>query len=265
MSSNILPSQKKIRLVLLALAFASLLIYLSDTFKLNEKSQRLLVKFLNVPQQFISQILQEYQEFENEKIASLEEEIIKLQNDIYESELKIRSLENSTSYSNPIYSENSEAELHISSFDQMNFTCCNKHRIYLNNPESTMNGIFAVSHGSFAVGKTKNISNNEIEVRLLSDPEEYISIKNINGFYCIAKGSGKRRLINCNNESKAVSYSEGDTFFTTGFDGIYPQGLIVGRLVNITKADSNIFQQNLEIELFFDPFQSIDKKVILHE
>ena len=89
--------------------------------------------------------------------------------------------------------------------------------------------------------------------------------KNINGFYCIAKGSGKRRLINCNNESKAVSYSKGDTFFTTGFDGIYPQGLIVGRLINISNADSNIFQQNLEIQLFFDPFQSIDKKVILHE
>ena len=156
-------------------------------------------------------------------------------------------------------------QLHINSFDQMNFTCCNKHRVYLNNPETIISGIFAVSHGSFAVGKTKNISSNEIEVRLLSDPEEYISIKNINGFYCIAKGSGKRRLINCNNESKAVSYSKGDTFFTTGFDGIYPQGLIVGRLINISNADSNIFQQNLEIQLFFDPFQSIDKKVILHE
>lgn len=265
MSSNILPIQKKIRLILLAFIFACLLVYLSDAFKLNEKSQRLLVKFLNVPQQFISQILQEYQEFENQRIASLEEEIIKLQNDIYESELKIRSLENSTSYSNLIFSEKSDAELHINSFDQMNFTCCNKHRVYLNNPETIISGIFAVSHGSFAVGKTKNISSNEIEVRLLSDPEEYISIKNINGFYCIAKGSGKRRLINCNNESKAVSYSKGDTFFTTGFDGIYPQGLIVGRLINISNADSNIFQQNLEIQLFFDPFQSIDKKVILHE
>ena len=147
----------------------------------------------------------------------------------------------------------------------MNFTCCNKHRVYLNNPRLTMNGVFAVSHGNFAVGKTKNISKNEIEVRLLSDPGEYISIKTINGFYCIAKGSGQRRLITCNNESKAVSYNEGDTFFSTGFDGIYPQGLIVGRLLNISKADSNIFQQNLEIELFFDPFQSIDKKVTLHE
>lgn len=265
MSSSILPIQKKIRLVLLALIFASLLIYLSDILKLNEKSQRFLVKFLNVPQQFVSQFLQEYQEFENKKIALLEEEILMLQNDIYENELKIRSLENSKSYTNSISSETNETELHISSFDQMNFTCCNKHRVYLNNPKSTVNGVFAVSHGNFAVGKTKNISNNEIEVRLLSDPGEYISIKTINGFYCIAKGSGKRRLITCNNESKAVSYNEGDTFFSTGFDGIYPQGLIVGRLLNISKADSNIFQQNLEIELFFDPFQSIDKKVTLHE
>ena len=69
MSSSILPIQKKIRLVLLALIFASLLIYISDILKLNEKSQRFLVKFLNVPQQFVSQVLQEYQEFENKKIA----------------------------------------------------------------------------------------------------------------------------------------------------------------------------------------------------
>ena len=90
MSSNILPFQKKIRLVLLSIIFASLLVYLSDAFHLNEKSQRSLVKFLNVPQQFISSILDEYQEFENQKIASLEEEILRLNNDIYENELKIK-------------------------------------------------------------------------------------------------------------------------------------------------------------------------------
>ena len=265
MSSNILPFQKKIRLVLLSIIFASLLVYLSDAFHLNEKSQRSLVKFLNVPQQFISSILDEYQEFENQKIASLEEEILRLNNDIYENELKIKSLENSRSFTDFNFSKNNKTQLQITSFDQMNFTCCNKHRVYLNNPDNKINGIFAVTQGSFAVGKTRNISNNEIEVRLLSDPEEYVSIKTINGFYCIAKGSGNRRTISCINESKAVSYAEGDTFFTTGFDGVYPEGLIVGRLINISKVDSNIFQQNLQIELFFDPFQSINKKVILHE
>ena len=99
----------------------------------------------------------------------------------------------------------------------------------------------------------------------MSDPEEFISIKTINGFYCIAKGSSIGRIINCTNESKAVSYEIGDTFFTTGFDGIYPEGMIVGRLTNIQDLGSNIFQETLEIQLFFDPYQSINKRVIFHE
>ena len=150
--------------------------------------------------QFISNVLDEYQEFENAKIASLEEEILNLQNEIYENELQIRSLENSKSFTDYNFTEDNSTQLQIDSFDQMNFTCCNKHRVYLNNPDLNINGVFAVSQGNFAVGKTKNISNDEIEVRLLSDPEEYVSIKTINGFFCIAKGSGKRRLISCSNE-----------------------------------------------------------------
>ena len=160
---------------------------------------------------------------------------------------------------------NENSETFVSSFDQMNFTCCNKHRIYINNPDELEDGIFAVSQGNFVIGKTKIISADEMEVRLLSDPDEYISIKTTNGFFCIAKGTGKARQISCLNESKAVSYTDGDTFFTTGFDGIYPPGLIVGRLKNISSSQTNLFQQNLEIELFFDPYQSINKKVILHE
>ena len=127
MSSNILPLQKKIRLLLLGLVFVSCLIYISESFELNAKSQRFLVKFLNVPQQFISNVLDEYQEFENAKIASLEEEILNLQNEIYENELQIRSLENSKSFTDYNFTEDNSTQLQIDSFDQMNFTCCNKH------------------------------------------------------------------------------------------------------------------------------------------
>tara|TARA_X000000950_G_scaffold289315_1_gene411904 strand:- start:15022 stop:15819 length:798 start_codon:yes stop_codon:yes gene_type:complete len=265
MSTNILPFQKKLRLTLFSFVISGALIYASQNYNFNEKAQRFLVKFLNVPQQFISQVLTEYREFENQKIAELEEEILILKNQIYENELEIKSLENSRSFNDSNFVINKNAETYINSFDQMNFTCCNKHRIYINNPNKLTNGMFAVSQGNFAIGKTKIISADEMEVRLLSDPSEYISIKTTKGFFCIAKGTGQGRLISCLNESKAVSYSYGDTFFTTGFDGIYPPGLIVGRLENISSSQINIFQQNLEIELFFDPYQSINKKVILHE
>jgi cell shape-determining protein MreC len=265
MSTNILPLQKKLRVAFFSLIFSGSLIYLSQNLNLNEKTQRFLAKSLDVPQQFITQVLNEYQEFENQKIAQLEDEILNLQNQIYEYELEIRSLENSGSYDNLDFFINENSATYINSFDQTNFTCCKKHRVYINNPNKLQDGIYAISQGGFALGKTKNISNNEIEVRLLSDPDEYISVKTTTGFFCIAKGTGKGRIIGCLNESKAVSYELGDTFFTTGFDGIYPPDLIVGKIVKISTNQSNIFQHSLEIELFFDPYKSINKKVIVHE
>ena len=59
-----------------------------------------MIKTLNVPGQFISKFLNEYQEFENQKIAQLEEEILNLRNQIYENELELKSLENSRPYNN---------------------------------------------------------------------------------------------------------------------------------------------------------------------
>ena len=95
MAKEILPFQKKLSLAFFSFIFVILLVYLSQNFGLNEKSQRLLIKTLNVPGQFISGFLNEYQEFENQKIAQLEEEILNLQNQIYENELELKSLENS--------------------------------------------------------------------------------------------------------------------------------------------------------------------------
>ena len=108
--------------------------YFSQNLNLNEQSQRLLVKFLNVPQQFLTQVLNEYKDFENQQIAILEKEILNLKNQIYESELKIKSLENSNPSFNYEFSRIDSSEIYINSFDQMNFTYFfNKHRIFVNN------------------------------------------------------------------------------------------------------------------------------------
>ena len=100
MAKEILPFQKKLSLTFFSFIFVVLLVYLSQNFGLNEKSQRVLIKTLNVPGQFISRFLNEYQEFENQKIAQLEEEILNLRNQIYENELELKSLENSRPYNN---------------------------------------------------------------------------------------------------------------------------------------------------------------------
>ena len=113
------------------------------------------MKTLNVPQQFISRLLNEYQEFENQKIAQLEEEILNLRNQIYENELELKSLENSRPYNNLDISLRGNSETFINSFDQINFTCCNKHRVYINNPNNLENGIYAVSQGNFVIRENK--------------------------------------------------------------------------------------------------------------
>ena len=265
MSAERISNKNKIRSLIFSLFLFSILLYLSQIFDLNYKAQRLLSNILETPERFVTRILERYQELENKEIAKLKKDILNLENTVYEKDLRIKSLESLGSYETPSENQKDKSNVYISSFDQMNFNCCKKHRVYLTNPTKINDGVFAISQGDFAIGKSRTISNNEIEVRLLSDPEEYISIKTANDFYCIAKGEGNPLSISCLNESKAVSYEIGETFFTTGFDGIYPVGLIVGRLKNIENIENNFFRQKLEIELFFDPFKSMNKRVILHD
>lgn len=262
MPKETLPQKKKIQIFFLGVLLVVVLNLISDLFQLNDKANRTLTNILNIPSDFLSKALQDYQEFENERIAKLENNIEELKNIIYEKDLKIQSLENSKSYSTIPSSNIDETDSTIISFDQLNFNCCKKHRVFIRVQENFFGDNISVSQGDFIVGKTRKVSQ-ETEVRLLSDPEEYISIKNMKNFFCIANGTGKPMTIVCQNESKAVNYEIGDTFFTTGFDGIHPEGLIVGKLVKITN-EKNFFKETLEIKLFFDPFKSINKRIILH-
>ena len=116
MSTKILPFQKKLRIVIYSILTSVLLMYFSQNLNLNEKSQRLLVKLLNVPQQFLTQVLNEYKDFENQQIAILEKEILNLKNQIYESELKIKSLENFNPSFDYEFSKIDSSEIYVNSF-----------------------------------------------------------------------------------------------------------------------------------------------------
>ena len=145
MSRNILPSKKKIQTYI----FGSLLILalnlISNSIQLNEKANKGLINLLNIPSNFISQVLQDYQEFENERIAKLENNILDLQNTIYEKNLEIKSLENSRSYNLVVSSKKYESNSSIISFDQLNFNCCKKHRVYVSNPNNIVGDMLSVS------------------------------------------------------------------------------------------------------------------------
>ncbi len=103
------------------------------------------------------------------------------------------------------------------------------------------------------MGRTGATVFDEVEVRLVSDPEEFISIKIALAFSALLKEQPVPQEISCDNESKTSKYAVGDIFFTTGFDGIYPEGQIVGRLHKVTENEGPNFKESLYIKLFFNP------------
>ena len=69
MSRDILPSKKKIQTFIFGGLLILILNLISDSIQLNEKANKALTNLLNIPSNFLSQVLRDYQEFENERIA----------------------------------------------------------------------------------------------------------------------------------------------------------------------------------------------------
>ena len=83
MPREIFTFRKKIILTFSYILLIVALLLSSNYLNLNETSQRYLVKALKIPENFIENISQEFKEYESLKIVDLENEIIKLKNDIF--------------------------------------------------------------------------------------------------------------------------------------------------------------------------------------
>ena len=155
MSAERVPIKNKIRISIFSLVLFSVLLYVSQATNLNHKAQRALSQILETPEKFILQVLDQYQELESREIAKLKKDILDLQDSIYEKDLQIKSLENSKSYTSYSNVQKDRSSVYISSFDQMNFNCCKKHRIYISNPNKNNEGTFAVTQADYANRKTR--------------------------------------------------------------------------------------------------------------
>lgn len=101
------------------------------------------------------------------------------------------------------------------------------------------------------VGKISEVFDNFSKVILITDKENSFDAKVVDsGIYGVIKGKGNFQayldLIPKNEEIK-----EGDLLITTSLGGIFPPGLLVGKVKEVKKLDIEPFQQ-AEIELAFD-------------
>ena len=140
----------------------------------------------------------------------------------------------------------------ISSFDTNLYKCCDSHRLFLfNNTKPFQNG-GTVINSQGILGQIASSNKRVSEVILLSDINHSIPIKS-NEFFCNASGTGRPKVIECRyDKSLWPEYlSEGESFYTSGLGGVFPEGIYIGSLTYInTNNESEII---LEIESKADP------------
>jgi len=140
-------------------------------------------------------------------------------------------------------------------FDTEMYFCCTKHRAFIQTYNSYNDLV-----GSSVVNEKGIIGqiiygNSVSEVLLLTDIDHVLPIVSGNHF-CNAKGSGKPKIIICkyNNKILKQKVEIGQKFFSSGMGGIYPKGILIGKVIEIREVDENFTE--FDISLISSPLAS---------
>ncbi len=140
----------------------------------------------------------------------------------------------------------------VSSFDTNLYKCCDSHRLFLfNNTKPFKNG-GTVINSQGILGQIASSNKRVSEVILLSDIGHSIPIKS-HEFFCNASGTGRPKVIQCIYDKAlwSESLALGDSIYTSGLGGVFPEGILIGSIIDInTNNESEII---LEIESKADP------------
>jgi len=144
----------------------------------------------------------------------------------------------------------------IKFFDTTKYFCCDAHIMYIEVISSS--GIdftgSAVINSEGIIGQV--ISDNGVkEVLLLTDTSHYIPLET-EGYFCNAKGSGKPGIISCRYSSLIWTnpVSNGQKLYSSGLGGIYPRGILIGYVQEITNIDETDIK--IDISLITDPIKN---------
>lgn len=110
------------------------------------------------------------------------------------------------------------------------------------------------------VGKISEVYDNFSKVMLISYEESSFDAK-IGDISGVVKGQGNFRIL-FDLIPREENIYEGDIVVTSVLGGIFPEGLLVGRIKKIKRSDVEPFQQ-AEIEPFFDISQTNNLFIIL--
>ena len=140
----------------------------------------------------------------------------------------------------------------VSSFDTNLYKCCDSHKLFLFNNLSPFREGGTVINAEGIIGQISDSNKLVSEVILISDINHSMPIK-LNNFYCNANGTGRPRILECKYDASLwpESFSIGDSFYSSGLGGIFPEGILIGNIKSIKLADNK--ETILEIESLANP------------
>lgn len=140
----------------------------------------------------------------------------------------------------------------VSSFDTNLYKCCDSHKLFLFNNLSPFREGGTVINAEGILGQISNSNKRVSEVILISDINHSMPVK-LNNFYCNANGTGRPRILECKYDASLwpESFSIGDSFYSSGLGGIFPEGILIGNIKSIKFADNK--ETILEIESLANP------------
>lgn len=140
----------------------------------------------------------------------------------------------------------------VSSFDTNLYKCCDSHKLFLFNNLSPFREGGTVINAEGILGQISDSNMRVSEVILISDINHSMPVK-LNNFYCNANGTGRPRILECKYDASLwpESFSIGDSFYSSGLGGIFPEGILIGNIKSIKFADNK--ETILEIESLANP------------
>ena len=140
----------------------------------------------------------------------------------------------------------------VSSFDTNLYKCCDSHKLFLFNNLSPFREGGTVINAEGIIGQISDSNKRFSEVILISDINHSMPVK-LNNFYCNANGTGRPRILECKYDASLwpESFSIGDSFYSSGLGGIFPEGILIGNIKSIKLADNK--ETILEIESLANP------------
>lgn len=110
------------------------------------------------------------------------------------------------------------------------------------------------------VGQIINVANNSSRVLLITDQNSAVD--------ALVQNSRVRGIVKGNNNDNCSfvyalrkdQVNEGEVIISSGLDKVFPKGLKIGRILNVTKVHSELFQE-ITIETFVD-FDKIEEVLV---